>query len=93
MGQRFIIRDGDSTTDNGIVVASRPTTLQGRAVACEGDAVICRGCGTTGRIACTGARVPNKINGREIALTWDLCLCQCDPSPRLIQSQTLARCA
>lgn len=93
MGQRFVIRHGDGTTKHGTVTAYRSHTLNGRAVACEGDRVICRTCGTTGRIACAGKRVTNTIDGREVALTGDLCLCQCNPAPLLIQSQTLATCA
>jgi uncharacterized Zn-binding protein involved in type VI secretion len=93
MSPRYPICHGDSTTRDGMVLAFRANTINGRAVACEGDEVICRQCGKTGSIACTGARTSNTIDGRQIALTWDICLCDCNPAPCLIHSQTLRTCA
>ncbi|BDB26157.1 PAAR domain-containing protein [Cupriavidus sp. P-10] len=90
MYQRHDIRDGDMTTTNGRVSAtSRTEMLNGRAVAYEGDPVWCPQCKTTGRIACVGERLPNRgPDGREQALSYDWCLCKCDPTPLLIASQS-----
>ncbi|AQV94901.1 PAAR domain-containing protein [Cupriavidus necator] len=89
MKQRHDICDGDTTTAKGVVMAtSRTETLNGRALAYEGDPVWCPECKTTGRIVCAGERLPNRgPDGREQALSYDWCLCKCNPKPLLIASQ------
>jgi hypothetical protein len=89
MTQRFDICDGDTTTAGGRVIASSRTDfLDGRAVAYEGDPVRCPKCGTMGKILCVGERLPNRgDDNREQALSYDWCLCKCDPKPLLIPSQ------
>jgi uncharacterized Zn-binding protein involved in type VI secretion len=91
---RYDIRHGDSTTANGVVIAStRGDLLDGREIAYEGDQVICRTCGTTGRIVCVGTR-PHETGpgGKKTALSGDWCVCKCDPPPRLIASQERSFC-
>lgn len=90
MNQRHDILNGDTTTTNGTVIAtSRTEMLNGRALAYEGDPVWCPKCKTTGKIVCVGERLTSRgPDGREQALSYDWCLCKCDPKPRLIASQS-----
>lgn len=92
--RRYDIRHGDTTTSNGRVEAtSASDTIDGLAVAYESDPVWCAACKTTGRIVCVGARVPTTgADGRQQALSDDLCRCHCTPGPRLIASQTRSFC-
>jgi uncharacterized Zn-binding protein involved in type VI secretion len=86
---RHDIRDGDTTTAKGRVIASvHHDMIDGRATAYEGDPVWCPACGTTGKIVCMGERLPERgPDGRQAALSGDGCLCQCRPSPLLLPSQ------
>ncbi|MDR7006782.1 PAAR domain-containing protein [Paraburkholderia strydomiana] len=87
--KRFLILNGDKTTSNGTVVA-RSTTLelQGRQIAHEGDDVSCPACHSTGRIQCDGPRLAmTGPDGRRAALNDDLCICHCNPPPKLVASQ------
>lgn len=87
--QRYLILNCDKTTANGTLVAI-PTTIQfeGRDVAHEGDEVQCPTCNTTGKIKCDGLRqVMTAPDGRHAALSDDLCICKCDPLPKLVASQ------
>lgn len=89
MADRHEIREYDTTTAGGSVIARQSSDLiDGRAVAYEGDPVYCPKCNKTGWILCDGKRQAELgINGRKPALSWDLCICDCDPHPRLIASQ------
>lgn len=89
MNVRQDIRDGDTTTTNGRVIAAvRNDFLDGRAMAYEGDPVWCPQCQTTGKILGVGDRLPEfGPDGRRSALSGDKCLCRCSPSPLLIPSQ------
>ncbi len=59
-----------------------------REQAYEYDDVWCPECQSMGHIVCDGPRLPNKgADGREGALSDDLCMCKCDPPPRLLSSQ------
>ncbi len=90
MNQRFDICDGDTTTAGGRVHAtSRTDTIDGRAVAYEGDDVWCPKCNTMGKIVCVGERLPNKgVDNREQALSYDWCMCNCEKKPLLLASQS-----
>ena len=58
---RYDIRDGDTTTANGRVHATlRNDRIDGRAAAYEGDPVWCPRSNTTGKIMCTGKRLPER---------------------------------
>jgi PAAR motif len=87
--RRYDILKGDKTTSDGTVEGGDTTDKVGdREQAYETDPVWCPVCQTMGRIGCTGPRLSMKgSDGREGALSDDLCICQCDPSPRLIPSQ------
>ncbi|MGC0048954.1 PAAR domain-containing protein [Ralstonia pseudosolanacearum] len=90
--KRYVILSGDKTTVGGTVQAT-VTTLQLNSVhvAHEDDAVACPACYSTGKIQCSGGpRLPmNGPDGRRIALHDDLCICECQPPPRLVASQTV----
>jgi uncharacterized Zn-binding protein involved in type VI secretion len=87
--KRYLILDGDKTTASGTVQA-KPTTVQlsGVHVAHEGDEVVCPTCNSTGKIKCDGPRQSMTApDGRHAALSEDLCICKCDPPPKLVASQ------
>jgi uncharacterized Zn-binding protein involved in type VI secretion len=88
--RRYDIFEGDTTTNGGTVQRGNPhDTLNGRAQAYERHPVWCPACKTMGKIGCIGARLSMKgPDGRDAALSDDVCLCQCSPSPRLVPSQT-----
>lgn len=89
MTRRYDIRRDDKTTTGGTVMRGDPTDRLGdREQAYEGDPVWCPVCRTMGRIVCQGRRQSMKgPDGREAALSDDLCVCGCSPSPLLIASQ------
>ncbi|TGP40306.1 PAAR domain-containing protein [bacterium M00.F.Ca.ET.228.01.1.1] len=91
MVKRFYICKGDTTTAGGTVLESSSVMhCDGRPLAFEGDAVACPACNSTGRIVCEGARWPmSGPDGRQAALDDDICLCRCNPLPRLIASQRM----
>jgi uncharacterized Zn-binding protein involved in type VI secretion len=85
---RYYITAGASTTAGGTVNAtSQYHTVDGAALAREGDPVDCAACGTQGRIECVSPRLSDSCGGREYALSDDLCICQCSPPPRLVACQ------
>jgi hypothetical protein len=90
MTRRHDILTDDTTTSDGVVKSGNLRDHVGaRHQAYEGDSVWCPVCKSMGRIVCVGARLPMKgPDGREAALSDDLCLCLCEPSPRLIASQS-----
>lgn len=87
---RYHITLGASTSAGGKVIsASSCCSINGVAVAVEGDAVLCPACKSTGKIRIFGRRIPESWNGKQVALQDDLCICKCPSPPRLIASQTL----
>jgi uncharacterized Zn-binding protein involved in type VI secretion len=87
--KRYLILDDDRTTASGTVHA-KPTTLKydSKHVAHEGDDVACLTCNSTGKIKCDGPRQSmTGPDGRPAALSDDLCMCKCDPPPKLVASQ------
>ncbi|PTQ91435.1 putative Zn-binding protein involved in type VI secretion [Paraburkholderia sp. GV068] len=89
---RYDITKGDTTTVGGTVQGGDSTDmLNGREQAYENDPVWCPVCKTVGHIQCQGSRVPTTgPDGREVALSDDLCICACEPSPRLVASQSVS---
>lgn len=91
MAQRFYITLGATTSAGGTVVsAASLMALDGVPVALEGDAVACPACNGAGLIAADGPRLPARDAGRLYALSGDLCLCGCEPPPRLVAAQALS---
>jgi uncharacterized Zn-binding protein involved in type VI secretion len=90
MIKRYHITLGATTTAGGTVTsATALMTINGVKVALDGDAVSCKACNSSGYIKADGPRLGDRCNGRELALTDDLCICRCDPPPRLVHIQTL----
>jgi uncharacterized Zn-binding protein involved in type VI secretion len=87
---RYNIVQGDKTTAGGEVFGATDnrSTLDGVPLALEGDGIYCPACETTGQIVCVGPRQESWENGRKDALDNDLCVCECEPSPRLLYSKT-----
>lgn len=89
---RYYITLGAATTAGGKVIsASDADTIDGVGQAREGDKVSCPCCGSEGVIALDGPRLSETIDGREVALNDDLCICKCSPPPRLVATQTFYR--
>ncbi|MEX3985197.1 PAAR domain-containing protein [Paraburkholderia sp. EG287A] len=89
MVRRYDILKGDRTTADGTVVGGDLNDrVSEREQAYERDEVWCPECRSTGYIVCDGPR-PSMTgpDGREGALSDDLCACRCDPPPRLLPSQ------
>jgi len=90
--KRYNITVGAKTTVDGTVVSGwHRGSINGQAMAREGDEVTCPECDSTGTIVCVGPRLSEDWEGRKPALDGDLCKCKCDPSPKLIANQTI-RC-
>jgi uncharacterized Zn-binding protein involved in type VI secretion len=88
--KRYHITVGAKTTAGGTVRTGWAySTIDGQAIAREGDEVDCPQCASTGLIVCDGPHLVDLMDGRNAALDGDLCQCQCDPPPRLIANQTL----
>jgi uncharacterized Zn-binding protein involved in type VI secretion len=90
MVRRFDILKGDKTTTGGTVEGGDGTDMIGnREQAYEGDPIWCPACQTIGQLVCVGQRLSTTgPDGRQGALSEDLCVCKCSQSPRLIPSQS-----
>lgn len=90
MVRRYDILKGDRTTADGTVMGLDSRDTIGHAQqAYERDEVWCPTCQSMGVIVCGGPRFPaTGPDGRESALSDDLCVCKCEPSPRLLPSQS-----
>ncbi|MET0982788.1 MAG: PAAR domain-containing protein [Telluria sp.] len=87
--RRYHIRAGATTTAGGIVRASSDfCKVNGAPLARDGDPVDCLACGTQGVIKCVEPRLSHTFEGKEYALSDDLCICKCSPSPKLVTDQT-----
>ena len=88
--ERAFIRDGDTTTADGVVQARPqrwPVTYGNEAKhGCfEGDPVVCPACKSTGITKCVAPFRPSTgPDGRQASLDGDLCVCRCPIPPRLV---------
>lgn len=88
--RRYHITLGAKTTAGGIIVtASSCCSINGVAVAVEGDSIVCPACRSKGVIQIFGPRIPESWNGKQVALQDDLCVCGCPSPPRLLANQSL----
>lgn len=88
---RYEITLGATTTAGGKVISADPfTTIKGVPVAHEDDQVSCPACNTVGVIKPDGPRLSDTFNGKQSALSGDLCICKCSPPPRLVENQIYA---
>jgi uncharacterized Zn-binding protein involved in type VI secretion len=89
---RYTITAGAGTTAGGNVISgSSAKRINGAAVACAGDPVSCPTCHSTGTIEPDGPRLNHGCNGKQLALSDDVCRCKCTPPPRLVANQTFSR--
>jgi len=87
--KRYHIRVGATTTAGGVVKASSSfSSLNGARLALEGDPVDCPACGAQGVIKCVMPRLADRFGTKEYALSDDLCICGCNPPPKLIADQS-----
>lgn len=90
MSKRYNCCLGASTTAGGVIVAaSGQGRIEGRELAVEGDPIHCPACNRLGRILCVPPRTSEIWHGKQAALEGDLCICQCEPPPKLIANQQL----
>jgi uncharacterized Zn-binding protein involved in type VI secretion len=88
--KRHTITLGASTSAGGKVIsASSNASIEGVAIALEGDVIFCPACKSQGKILCIGPRIPETWNDRNVALENDLCVCGCLTPPRLVPNQSL----
>jgi uncharacterized Zn-binding protein involved in type VI secretion len=89
MIKRYHITLGATTTAGGTVTsASSLISLNGARIALDGDTVFCKACNSDGFIKLDGPRLNDSFNGRQVALSDDLCICKCNQPPRLVNTQT-----
>lgn len=87
--KRYYITEGATTTAGGVARAtSRHSKINGAALVLEGDPVDCPACGGQGVIKCVMPRISDRFEGKQYALSDDLCICGCNPPPKLIANQT-----
>jgi uncharacterized Zn-binding protein involved in type VI secretion len=89
MTKRYDLVQGDKTTTGATILNGDSTDMLGdREQAYENDAVACPVCKTIGRIVCVGPRHSmTSPDGREAALSDDICLCNCIPGSHFLPSQ------
>ncbi|RKT26453.1 putative Zn-binding protein involved in type VI secretion [Paraburkholderia sp. RAU2J] len=86
--KRYFIVLGDKTTAGGVVIQGEEScTNHGKPLAYHGAQVYCHACKTTGYICNIPPYRPMVLRGKQVALENDICLCKCEPPPRLIASQ------
>jgi uncharacterized Zn-binding protein involved in type VI secretion len=86
--KRYHITESATTTAGGVVrMSSKGMRLNGARVALEGDPVDCPACGAQGVIKCVMPRLVDRFGDKEYALSDDLCICGCNPPPKLIANQ------
>lgn len=91
MSTRYHITLGASTSAGGkVITASSFRSIHGAKVACEGDTIFCPACKSPGIIELAGARLSERVHGKQVALSDDLCRCKCSPPPILIASQNVS---
>ena len=84
----YILQDDPTTAGNGskVIGAFRNDTNEDRSLALEHDEVYCGACESAGKIVCVGPRLSDTFDGLEAALSDDICVCKCEPAPRLINT-------
>ncbi|VVE88137.1 PAAR domain-containing protein [Pandoraea bronchicola] len=88
MRRNFLLK-GDQSTNGGTVLEGDPTfTCDGIPVAFHGAKVYCPECKSTGAIVGSGPTLSmTNEKGQQQALEGDLCVCKCEPPPRMLASR------
>jgi uncharacterized Zn-binding protein involved in type VI secretion len=88
--KRYHITLGAGTSAGGkVTTASSLMSINGARIALEGDKVSCPVCNTEGIIRIDGPRLSERFNSRQVALSDDLCICSCNPPPKLVADQAV----
>lgn len=86
--KRYLILLGDKTTAGGVVIqGTEGGTHHGTPFAIAGAKIYCRACQSEGVICNVEPYRPMRFDGMQVALENDICICKCNPPPRLIASQ------
>lgn len=89
--RRYLIMLGDKTTADGVVLEGEPvSTARGQPFAYQEAKANCHACKSEGYIRNVGPNRPMVLMGKQVALENDLCICKCNPPPKLIASQSNA---
>ena len=87
--KRYYITAGATTTAGGVVRASsKHSRINGAFMVLEGDPIDCPACGGQGVVKCVMPRIRHRLDGKEYALSDDLCICGCNPPPKINANQT-----
>lgn len=87
--RRALIKLGDKTTAGGIVTeADHACTHHGAPLSYHGASIYCPACKRTGKACNVPPMRPMIFMGKQALLENDICLCGCNPPPRLIASQS-----
>ncbi|WP_316156885.1 PAAR domain-containing protein [Cupriavidus sp. BIC8F] len=82
MVTRTYLIKGDKADNGAMIIGGSPSSsYDGIPTAREGDPVYCPVCKRTGVIVCVGPRWPSSDDGKEEALSGDICACACNPPP------------
>lgn len=88
MQERAYLKVGDRTTAGGVVIQGLEDADDcGMALTYLFAKVWCPACQSHGFIAPSGPRPKDDLMGKEPALEFDICQCQCTPKPLLLASQ------
>ena len=85
--KRRILVKGDKPTAGGIILEGVAAFNEDEALAFHGAKIWCPACKSEGTLCNDGPRWPTSFDDKDVAVENDLCLCKCDPRPRLIGSQ------
>jgi uncharacterized Zn-binding protein involved in type VI secretion len=89
--RRYFIMLGDRTTAGGIVMQGETASIaNGQPFAYQDAKINCQSCMSEGHIHNVGPSRTMMLLGKQIALENDLCICKCNPPPKLIASQDFA---
>jgi uncharacterized Zn-binding protein involved in type VI secretion len=84
---RYYIKEGDKTTSGAVVCEGDLTnTLYGVPLSFLGARIYCPACKSSGVLVGSGPRLKD-TSDKPAALSDDLGVCKCKPTPRLIASQ------
>jgi len=86
--RRYFLKLGDKSTSGATILEGQESSFHhGTPLTFVGAAIYCSACEATGRVVAAGPRRPCTWMGKDAALSDDLGMCNCHPTPRLIPSQ------
>jgi hypothetical protein len=86
--KRYNLKEGDKATSGATVLEGLENdTHHGVPLTFVGATLHCPACKSLGVLVGTGPRWPDTSMGKEYALEGDVCVCKCNPPPRMIASQ------